>query len=88
MLFRRHAGEPFSVSGVIEAARVSPTQAKEILGVFGRTFVLDSDGDPPSYIYRTDRLLELEIDGFMRRAEKHSGLVQSNVEKFRRRQGS
>lgn len=86
-LLRRHAGESFSVSGVVEAAHVSPVQAEEILGVFRKSFVLDSDGDPPSYTYRTDRLLELEIEGFMRRAERHSGLLQSNVEKFRRRQG-
>ena len=87
-LFRMHAGEPFSVRGVVEAAHISSVQAEEILGVLKKNFVLDSDGDPPSYTYRTDRLLELEIEGYIRRAERHSGLLQSNVAKFRRRQGS
>lgn len=86
-LFRRNEGEPLSSARVTQVTEMHAAAVEEILGVLRRSFVLDSCGDPPRYVYRTDGLLELEIDRFMRRAETHSGRLQSNVEKFRNRYG-
>ena len=58
-----------------------------MLSVLDEFFVLDSDDDPARYCYERDRLLELEIDRFLRRADTHSDALQHNVEKFRQRYG-
>ncbi len=86
--FRRHPDESYSASRISDAAGVSLRSAEEVLEVLVKDFVLDSDGDPPLYTYHPDRFLELEIEGFIRRAEKHTGMLQSNVEKFRQRHGA
>jgi len=85
--FRRHEGEPVSSARVSQVTDLHTSSVEDMLAILRKSFVLDSCGDPPRYVYRTDRLLELEIDRFMRRAETHSGRLQSNVEKFRSRYG-
>lgn len=87
-LFTRHPGEWLEPGHVAGMADVSQSLAEHVLGVLRSAFVLDFDDDPPRYAYRKDRLLDLEIDRFLRRAGDRAGMLQSNVEKFRGRYGS
>ncbi len=59
-----------------------------MLSTLAEFFVLDFVDGPPRYRYKHDRLLEIEIERFTRRAESHNGALQNNVEKFRQRYGS
>jgi hypothetical protein len=85
--FSRHPGEWFSAHRVASVTDIADVQVSHVLGVLGRSYVLDSDDDEAQYRYQTDALLDLEIKRFLRRADTHSGMLQSNVDKFRRRYG-
>lgn len=87
-LFTRHTGEWIEPSRVAAIADVPPSLAEHILGILGTAFVLDFDDGPPRYSYRKDRLLDLEIDRFLRRADGRADKLQSNVERFRGRFGA
>lgn len=87
-MFRRHPGEWLEPGRVATATGASPERIRSILSVLAEFFVLDFTDGPPRYQYRQDRLLDMEIDRYDRKAESHSGMLQTNVEKFRQRYGS
>ena len=86
-LMRRRMGETFTARKLSSTLELDHLLVEKVLEALSDGFVLDSDDDSPGYVYRGDRLLELEIDRFMRRADSHAGLLQTNVEKFRHRYG-
>ena len=86
-LMSRREGESFTSAQLASTLELEHRVVVEILDALRLSFVLDSDGDSRAYVYRSDRLLELEIKRFMRRADSHAGLLQNNVEKFRHRYG-
>ncbi len=81
----RHAGEWMDAQTLHGYSGVDGPRLDGILSTFAQAFVLDCDGDPPRYRYDPDRLLHIEVDRFLRRAESHTGKVRSGVEAFRRR---
>lgn len=87
-MFRRHPGEWIESRNVAAVSGAGDESVRSILSVLAEFFVLDFDDGPPRYRYRTDRLLELEFDRFERKTECHSGLLQTNVERFRQRYGA
>jgi len=57
----------------------------EILEILVDTFVLDFERDSDRYRYHHDRVGDLEIERYFRRADQHAGFVQENVARFRKR---
>jgi len=53
--------------------------------VVGR--VLDFVSDPPGYRLLDDRVLQIEVDLFLRSSRSHGEVLQSNVERYRRMYG-
>ncbi len=87
-MFRRHPDEWIESRNVVMVSGASEELVRSTLTVLAEFFVLDFVDGPPRYRYRVDRLLELEFDRFDRKTESHSGLLQTNVEKFRQRYGT
>lgn len=87
-LLRRHPNEWLNPARIANSLDACHETVFSMLEVLADTFVLDFDDGPPRYRYRADKLTELEIDRYVRRADSHSGMLQSNVEKFRRRYGN
>ena len=87
-MFRRHEGDYFEPRRVAAITNAPEDRIGAYLEVMKTAFVLDFLDSPPRYAYRTDRLLEIELDRFTRRNDSKSGLLQNNVEKFRQRYGS
>jgi hypothetical protein len=85
--FSTHPGEWVSCGRVASVTDITDVTVAKVLTVLDRSYVLDSDDDEQQYRYENDALLDLEIKRFLRRADSHSGMLQSNVDKFRRRYG-
>jgi response regulator RpfG family c-di-GMP phosphodiesterase len=49
--------------------------------------VLDFVSDPPGYRLLDDRVLQIEIDLFLRSSRNHGDVLQSNVDRYRRMYG-
>lgn len=66
-------------------SRIShPADADRILGLMTESYVLDFEDAPPRYRLVADALLAIEVDRFLRRAERHEHRIQTNVARFRR----
>jgi hypothetical protein len=87
LAMRRHAGRRLTCADVAGLLSVAQHQIASVLEALAEAFVLDSDGEPPSYRYRRDTASDLEIERFLRRADCHDGMLRSNVAKFRQRYG-
>lgn len=87
-VLRRHAGEWLQPSEIAPILDSTTDSIGSILEVLGESFVLDFDDGPPRYVYRKDRMLEIEIERFMRGADSRNGMLQNNVERFRQRYGA
>ena len=87
-LVRRHEGEWVEPRRIAIILGSHEDRIRRMLGTLAEFFVLDFVDGPPRYRYKNDRLLEIEIDRFTRRADTHHGTLQNNVEKFRQRYGS
>jgi hypothetical protein len=82
-----HTGEWFDSGHIARVSVAAPEQVDVVLEVLCRTFVIDCSGVPAQYRFEGDRVTRFEIEGFLRRADRNSGAVQSNVERFRERYG-
>ncbi|MDA3936968.1 MAG: hypothetical protein PF636_08985, partial [Actinomycetota bacterium] len=86
-MIRHHPGEPLSSQRVSRAIGHDPRDVANLLDLLAESFVLDFDSETRQYTYGRDVLLDVEIDRYLQHAHVHSGRVQNNVERFRRRYG-
>lgn len=84
---RLHQGEWIRLASIQQCSHGSPPLVNEVLGVLSSCYVVDSDGDPPQYVFRSDRLIDFEIERFLRRAETQTTRLRNNVERFRNHYG-
>jgi hypothetical protein len=84
-LFRRRHGEWIPLSELLIEGSYPEGVGRTVLDTLVSSTVLEFRGGPPRYRYETDSLVELEIDRYLRRADRHSGMVQDNVARFRQR---
>lgn len=61
-----------------------PANADRILTLMAESYVLDFEDAPPRYRLVDDTLLSIEVDRFLRQAERHEHRIQTNVARFRR----
>ncbi len=87
-VLRHHADEWLEPREIAPILHSTADSVGSILEVLSECFVLDFDDGPPRYVYRIDRMLEIEIDRFVRGSDSRSGMLQNNVERFRQRYGS
>lgn len=86
-MFRRHEGEWLTPPMIAELAGVPEACVSRVLETLAAASVLVRLGEPVRFSYTPDRLLQLEVDSFMRRAQAHSVMYQDNVARFRERYG-
>ena len=84
-LFSRHADEWIGLSDVQGVLDAPTTVIDAVLDTLARSFVLDFDDAQSRYRYRPDRFTEIEIERYLRRAERHDGHVRSSVARYRQR---
>jgi hypothetical protein len=84
-LFRIHPGEWLTADEVARRLESPESLVSGILAQLSDGFVLGAEGD--RYAYERDSYTDMEIDRFLKRVDTHTGLVQSNVAKFRERYG-
>jgi hypothetical protein len=84
-LFLTRRGSALYIRDVAHRVERPESAVSAILDELAKAFVLDVHGD--SYSYSGDPFSDVEIDRFLKRADSHSNLVQSNVAKFRQRYG-
>ncbi len=87
LALERHCGEWLEVSQVARMSGVGERCAGTTLPVLARAGVVSAKTDPAAYRYDPDRLLRLEVAGFLRRADFRTGKLQDNVSRFRQRFG-
>jgi len=58
-----------------------------VLSALSAGRVLDFVSDPSGYRMVDDRVLQLEVELFLRPSRSHTGSLQSNVERYRRLYG-
>ena len=87
LLFHDHPRQRMPAEDVAGRTGRQETLVASILRTLAETFVLDCDGDPPSYRYVPDAVLELDIRRYLDRVEHAHGRLQDNVARFRQRQG-
>lgn len=85
---QRHHDQWIARVSVQNAAHGSPSLVDRVLSVLTATNVVDSDGDPPRFLFKHDRALEFEIERFMRKADTQSTRLRTNVERFRTHYGA
>ena len=83
--FCRHPGEWIDLSDVQGVLDAPGAVIDAVLDTLARSFVLDFDDAGSRYRYRADRFTEIEIERYLRRAERHDGHVRSNVARYRQR---
>lgn len=81
-----HKGEWFDGSQIARISDLPAEQVDSVAGVLCKTFVLDC-GPSNSYRYGGDQVTWFEMERFLKRADRHSGSLQTNVEKYRDRYG-
>ncbi|MBA4371009.1 MAG: hypothetical protein C0418_05465 [Coriobacteriaceae bacterium] len=86
LTMRRHRDEWLDAEQAAVIAAVSRESAGRILRVLDDSFVLDCDGSG-RYRLKADRLVEHELDVFVRRVDTHHGALRDNVTRFRERYG-
>jgi hypothetical protein len=72
---------------IATATGLDRAKVDTILAALVKGAVLDCVGDPPSYRFVDDRVLRIETDLFLRPSQSHTGVLQSNVERYRRLYG-
>lgn len=87
LTLRRHQGEWLTAGEVAEMAGVSDRCAGSVLETFAAASVIAREGSPPRFRFAPDRLLVLEVESFLRRANSHTGMLQDSVARFRERYG-
>lgn len=86
VFFADHRCEWFEAYQIARASGLAVEQVEQVAGVLCKTFVLDC-GPSKSYRYDGDQVTWFEIERFLKRADRHSGALQTNVERFRDRYG-
>lgn len=86
LTLRRHRDDWLESDRLAGIAAVPRDRAARILRVLEESFVLDCDGSG-RYRLKKDRLLEHELDAFVRRVDTHHGALRDNVTRFRERYG-
>lgn len=80
-MLRARAGE-WACAGDLTSRVGQPEPAvRVILSVLAESRVLQNDGDRYRYVY--DRVVDLDIERFLRRSKQHQRFTQNNVAKFR-----
>lgn len=85
---RRHEGEWLSAERICRISGVMPLMVDRILPALVEAAVLGSRDEPAVYRFAPDRLLSLEVESFLRRAETRTGKFQDDVARFRERYGT
>ncbi|PKQ29876.1 MAG: hypothetical protein CVT60_03060 [Actinobacteria bacterium HGW-Actinobacteria-10] len=81
-----HRGEWFDGGRIARIGGYPVERVEHVADVLCETFVLDC-GPSKRYRYDGDQVTFFEMQRFLKRADRHSGVLQTNVEKFRDRFG-
>ncbi|MHB9002482.1 MAG: hypothetical protein ACYC6C_00245 [Coriobacteriia bacterium] len=81
-----HRGEWFDSDRIARLSGTPVERIEYVAAVLCETFVLDC-GPSKSYRYGGDQVTLFEMKRFLRRADMHSGALQTNVERFRDKYG-
>lgn len=87
LALRRHEGEWLDAGQLARIAGLPERCLIKALPVFADARVVERRSDPAAYRFVPDRLLTLEVDSFLRRADVKTGKLQNNVSRFRTRYG-
>ena len=80
-IMRLRAGEWLRAADLTSRVGLSEQSVSVILSVLAEHRVLNKDGERYRYVY--DRVVDLDIERFVRRSRQHQRFTQSNVAKFR-----
>ena len=84
-LMRIHAGEWLAVSDVAHRLQRPDESVRMLLSRLAEGFVLHSDGS--SFRYDRDPVVDLDVQRFLHRSERHTQFAANNLAKFRDRYG-
>ena len=82
-----HRSVHVSADAIVSATGLDSDRVHKILKAMVEGRVLDFVSDPPGYRLVRDRVLQIEIELFLRPSHSHTESLQSNVERYRRLYG-
>lgn len=84
-LMRIHVGEWLSAPEAARRLQRPEESVRVILSKLAEGFVLHTDGS--HFRYDRDALIDLDVEQFMHRSQRHTQFAQNNLAKFRDRFG-
>lgn len=85
LLYRDHPLESFTAAEIARRTGRPQSLVEPLLLTLARCFVLDFHSDPPSFGYKPDAMLKIDVDEYLRRVGSVQGQLQDNVARFRAR---